>query len=60
MLSKPVSSAKFGDFSCHILYPTSMGYSPLPAKQLEQVHSMPQDNASPYLMGKAEQNTNLS
>jgi len=56
MSSKPVSSVKFGDFSCHILYPTSMGYSPLPAKQSEQVYSMPPDNTSPYLRRKAKQN----
>lgn len=57
MSSKPVSSVKFGDFSCHILYPTTTGNSPLPAKQSEQVYSMPQDNTSPYLRRKAKQNT---
>ena len=57
MSSKPVSSVKFGDFSCHTLYPSSLGYSPLPAKQSEQVYSVPQDNKSPNLRRKAEQNT---
>jgi hypothetical protein len=59
MSSKRVSSVKFSDFSYHILYPTSMGYSPLPAKQSEQVYSMPQDNTSPYLRRRAKQNTKL-
>ena len=52
MSSMPVSSVKFGDFSCYILYPTTMGYSPLPAKQSQQVYSMPQD-----VISKAKQNT---
>jgi len=36
-----------------------MGYSPLPAKQSEQVYSMPKDNTSPYLRRKAKQYTKL-
>jgi hypothetical protein len=57
MSCKPVSAVKFNDFSCHILYPTSMGYSPLPSRQSEQAYSMPPDNTSPYLRRKAQQNT---